>query len=303
MWKHIIILGFIAALISSASATTVTNEKVEIDLENSRVHVELSIGDLTTRNFTYFTTYRISDVEVKSSGEELECRVDSSSIESEISCAINKTNSFNTSLNYTAEGLVTQEGARKVFDYTQNFPRPTNHYSIAVTLPRGEVIVDQQNVTQNVINPPDAEISTNGQRITVMWDVTPPNGETSILGETRTFRLLYESVEEESQNFLEPIIIGLIAISVLTALVLGARQFLRNSIDDIYDDLSEDQIELIELLRENDGAMLQKDIVESMNYSKAKISGIVKDLVEEEILEKEKEGRSNMLSISKKYRY
>ena len=56
------------------------------------------------------------------------------------------------------------------------------------------------------------------------------------------------------------------------------------------------------MLKNSEGEMLQKDIVEQTDYSKAKISGVVKTLVEQEIVTKEKEGRSNKVSLKKEYR-
>lgn len=298
MWKHLGLLGLILLISSLASATTVTEERVDIDLQESRVHVELHVEELTSTHLTYFTTYSVDDVTVMADGEELNCEVGSTSIESEISCDINKTEDFDAKFNFSADDLVSDENNRKVFEYTQDFIRPTQNYTLSVTLPQGDILVDEANVTRPVLSPSNADISTNGQRIKITWNKKPD------LGETTTFRLLYEPAQEqENGDNLGLAIAVIILLSIGAAAVLGARQYLKKSVEDEYSELSEDEIDLIELLRENEGSMLQKDIVQSMDYSKAKVSGIVKDLVEKEILEKEKEGRSNQLSISKKYRY
>ena len=304
MRQFVVLFLIFTSLVFPASATVVTQEDVKVDLENSRVQVDLRVQELTSTHLTYFTTYRIDDVEVSADGERLNCDVDSSSIESEISCDINQTENFHAHFNFTTERLVQDEQDRHVFEYTQDFIRPTLNYSLSVTLPQGNIVAEQEDVSRPVITPSGAEISTNGQLITVKWNVRPPEGET-LLGDTTNFNILYRTISEEDQNGIpiETIFVGLVlAVLVVTAIALG-RRFFRKSVEDEFDELSDDQIELIDLLRENEGSMLQKDIVNTMDYSKAKVSGIVKELVENEILEKEKEGRSNRLKISRKYSY
>jgi uncharacterized membrane protein len=60
---------------------------------------------------------------------------------------------------------------------------------------------------------------------------------------------------------------------------------------------------VLDTVRENDNSMLQKDIVDESEYSKAKISSVISELEEKGIVKKSKEGRSNKISISRKYRY
>jgi uncharacterized membrane protein len=69
----------------------------------------------------------------------------------------------------------------------------------------------------------------------------------------------------------------------------------------ILEELGEDERLVVEMLRDAEGEMLQKDIVADSEYSKAKISGVVSTLVDEEIVTKEKEGRSNKVSLREKF--
>jgi len=50
-------------------------------------------------------------------------------------------------------------------------------------------------------------------------------------------------------------------------------------------------------LKDENGSMLQKDIVNESEYSKAKISGVVSSLDEKGLITKKKEGRSNRIKI------
>jgi uncharacterized membrane protein len=70
----------------------------------------------------------------------------------------------------------------------------------------------------------------------------------------------------------------------------------------VLDELGSDERMVIELIQENGGKMLQKDIVEDSKYSKAKISGVIGSLEEDDIVSKEKEGRSNKILLKEKFR-
>ena len=92
---------------------------------------------------------------------------------------------------------------------------------------------------------------------------------------------------------------------MLSLLIAGVLVLLRSreDIDSVYEDLSEDEAEVLDMVRDNDNSMLQKDVVDESEYSKAKISSVISGLEEKGIVKKSKEGRSNKISISRKYRY
>jgi uncharacterized membrane protein len=68
------------------------------------------------------------------------------------------------------------------------------------------------------------------------------------------------------------------------------------------DDLDADEEMVIDMLEDSGGDMLQKDIVAETDYSKAKISGLVSELEEKDIVNKEKDGRSNRVTLKKDVR-
>ncbi|MFB6241380.1 MAG: helix-turn-helix transcriptional regulator [Candidatus Nanosalina sp.] len=282
-------------LVSLAGATTIQDEEVTVDLADSSVHVDIKVKELTSSKFSYITSYSVSSVSATSNGEKLECDIQPLQIGSEIKCEPPRKQNFTVSLDFRGNGFVTSQQSIKKFDYTQSIYRPTDRYSLKVILPKGAGILEDENVSTAVINPPNAEKGSNGRRIFVKWTVTPE------LGETLQFQAIYEDFGQPV-DYLKYGIIAAIVLFTGFLSYLGFRRFNRENIENIYGELSDDQLEVIELLRENDGQMLQKDVVEKSDYSKAKISGVVSELVEEEIIVKEKKGRSNQLSISKNYR-
>jgi len=120
-------------------------------------------------------------------------------------------------------------------------------------------------------------------------------------GEAVNFQIAYDKISAPI-NLHQGIALALTAAIASLAGYFAYRRFNRENIENIYEELESDEIEVLEILRENDGSMLQKDVVEELDYSKAKVSGTVSELVDKDVLIKEKEGRSNMLSIYKGYR-
>lgn len=291
---------FIAAcllllLVSTAAATTIESEEVSVDLETSEVDVTLDVEDLTSARLSYLTNYPVENVKASVNGTSIPCNVDRLQVGSEIRCDPPRDTNFTVDLDYSSSGLVTSRQETAIFSYTQNFYRPTRHFTLHVTLPRGDGLLEDQNVTSSVISPAGAETGSNGRRIFVEWEREPE------LSETVNFQVVYQSFSSR----ISPLQIAALAIAAaLIALggYFGYRRLQMEDIENVYDELEDDEIELLDLLREKDGSMLQKDAVESMDYSKAKVSGIVSGLVEKDVLRKEKEGRSNMLSITKNYR-
>lgn len=294
--RKLLALLFLVMLTTAASATTIEHESVSVNLDSKEVDVELEVQELTSSRLTYFTDHEITDLSVTVNGEPLECQVYSSETNNQISCETDVKNNFTAVIEYSSPGIVESQGETNTFETTESFIRPTRNYSLEVRLPEGNILATS-NETESVVEPAGAEISTDGQRITVKWNDEPE------LGSSQTYRVIYQSAGRTGNQLLERL--GA-AVVIVTALILGyfaLKKLREEELDSVYGELEEDEKEVLDLLKENEGSMLQKDLVEQLDYSKAKISGTVSSLVEREIIEKQKEGRSNRVSIRKNYRY
>lgn len=286
---------FILFFVSASAATTIQSEEVRVDLADSSVEVDMEVKELTSERLSYLTSYPVENVEARIEDQEISCDVMRLQIGSEIGCEAPQKQNFTVHLEFEASGLVEPRQRINMFRYTQNFYRPTNEFQLRVVLPKGAGLLNGENPSVSVISPANAETGSNGRRIFVEWNREPE------LGETVSFQVAYE-------KFFSPVNLrqGVALVIVAAVLLIAGRSAYlrvnREDIENVYEDLNEDEIEVVELLRENEGEMLQKEVVEQLDYSKAKVSGVVSGLVEKGILVKQKEGRSNRLSISRGYR-
>lgn len=297
MEKFLTLALLLLFITSGVSAATITDEDIEMDLDTKEVKISLNVVEHQSSNFTYLTTHSINNLDTRVKNGTVECSVDSSSIESQISCDLEGRTNFDIYFNYTTANMVRDQSSSRIFQFNKDFIRPTDNFSLSVILPQGNVLLEQDNITRPVFSPQDGQEITDGRRIGVRWSKQPQ------LGESTNFRILYRPIQNPSPDplrYLPPVLLGILSI---TAIVLGYRRYNRTNLDEVYENLEEDEKKVVELLKDNEGSLLQKDLVDKMDYSKAKVSGIVSELVEKEILTKEKEGRSNRLSISKEFVY
>ncbi|MFB6193414.1 MAG: helix-turn-helix transcriptional regulator [Candidatus Nanohaloarchaea archaeon] len=283
-------------LVSAASATAISSENVTIDLESSRFNVDLDVAELTSNDLTYVIAYPIETLDARINGKKANCYVKDLQIGSEIHCNTDQNHNFTAEFSYRASGITSQRGKVNYFQFTRTFRVPTDQYNLKVILPENSGIVDDSNVSQQIISPGFGKIKSNGQRIFVEWSMNPRLG-----GEPVRFSLFYEEPEKPFTP-IQYIGIGLLITLISIATFSIWRRISKKDISEAYDELSEDQEELIQVIVENNGSMLQKDVVDKSEYSKAKVSGLVSELVEKGMLEKEKEGRSNKLTVSSRYR-
>lgn len=288
---------FAVFIISGAAATTIDKEEVNIDLADSEVDVEMEVSELTANRFSYLVNYPVESLNVNINGEKVECEVEKLQIGSEISCERPKRDNFSVSMHFKISDIVTSRQETQFFEYTRNFDRPTEKFRLRVFLPTGGRLVEEDDVSTSVISPSADDISSDGQKIFVEWNMDPDLG-----GEPVNFQIAYNQQPSSNINLYQGAALALTAAILSLLGYFLYRRLNQEDIENTYSDLEDDEIEVLEVLRENDGSMLQKEVVDTLDYSKAKISGVVSNLVEEDILLKEKEGRSNRLSISKGYR-
>lgn len=298
MRKKIATLSILALfIISLGTATTISQEDVVVDLEDNRVSAEISVESLTTETFNYQTSHPVEQLQVNINGNNVDCDISELAIGANINCDTPVSENFTVSLNYKTNGLTNSQGSISVFRYSQSIYRPIKEYNFRVILPEGTGIVDQSDATTSVISPESGTAGNmNGRRFYVEWTSQPE------LGEPVNYRVLYEPLQEEEGNrlILPGSIIALTIVLILSYLVYRRKNIVEKS--NKLEELSQDGKLVVEMLQDRGGEMIQKDIVEESDYSKAKISGVVSELVEEEVVSKEKEGRSNKVSLNEEFR-
>ena len=294
--RKMVVIALALGFILPAAATTITSQNITVDIQEDSVVNRIHVSELTSENFTYSSSHPVKGLEVSVNGETRNCLYDEGPVGGEISCSVATDSNFTVEMDYLTEGLVSDIGGSQIFTYSESVVIPTDRLNLRVVLPQGSGVIDPSNSSRPVITPPEGTTSSDGQNIFVEWNLKPD------LGETVEFHVVYRNLSENNS------LTGIIAVGAgILVLVLGGvlavRYFIREELEEVYEDLEDDEVEVVDIMVENDGEILQKDLVDESGYSKAKISGTVSSLVDKGVLEKEKEGRSNKLSISSRFSF
>lgn len=187
------------------------------------------------------------------------------------------------SLNFTIiyNDLIDRKNKQRVFRTTFH-PENNAEMSIRLTLPAHFVLSDKE---PSAIPKPDL-LTTDGQKITLIWDFN--NSERADL-----------SVFYEGEGNFGTIII-IFAVVLLAGISLIFFIFKKSKIRDIEETLSSEELKIVEQIRK--GVTKQKEIAKNLEFSKSKMSKIVRKLEEKGLIEKKPYFKTNILKLSKKIR-
>lgn len=289
--KKLLLIALTCFFVGSVAGTSIAEENVSVDLEDETVRSHIVIDELTSSSFNYITNHPVRDIDVKINDRPVECDFEEMTLGGEIRCPTDLRENFTVTIDYRTSGLTRSVNGVNIFRYSQSIYRPIDEYNFKVSLPEGTGIIDQENVSTPVIDPSGGDVGSEGRRIHVEWSEEPS------LGDTMSYQVTYEQLSPDYSNIVIAVTVLLLSIGLYRFYL---RQRARSKSNDIIDSLTEDEREVFEILMEEED-MLQKDIVDESEYSKAKISGVISSLEEEGLIMKEKEGRSNRIYVKEEF--
>ncbi len=283
---------------SGLSTAFITEENVTVDLQDNSVDLNVKVDGMSSDTFSYITDYPVEEIKsAKVNEETVDCDMQDLPPGTSISCPVGDKESFEIEMSLTGSELVGQRDDVNIFRYNHNIYRSTDFYQLEVKLPERSSLADENIVNETLIYPEHGELRSDGSRHIISWSQEPDGLP------YYSFQTFFVDDDETGFSGLFYILSGLLGSLVVIGLVfLGWKYYERLNANSVFDELSEDEKGVVDMLRDNDGEMLQKDVVDQSDYSKAKISGIVSTLVDNEIIDKEKEGRSNKLVLENKYK-
>ena len=288
-------LAFFLLIFPLASGSQIKKEEVVVDLNSpSEVRVNITYGELTQEKLSYIVPYSMSNVRASIKGRSLECTTQNVEIGTELLCETDEKRNFSVYIRYNTNDMVSRRGELSEFSYSRNILEPIQSYELKAILPEGSGIYESSREEFKSIDPEPVSIGSTGRRIHVVWKDQDMN-----LGGVLRFNLYFERLRFfEHLPYLELIVIaGAVVIGISVAYFYFRSG--KKTISSVLPVLKEGEREVLKIIIEKGEECKQKEIVESVDYSKAKVSRIIKDLDERNLIEKKKVGRTNVIQLSK----
>lgn len=252
----------------------------------------------TIKAFTLPLFYDIQNLKADSNFGNVSCSQQKKPFGSQIDCAVSPTyDKRMLTIEYDSFDLVKR--VDRQFLYKQEFPIPLDakQLSFKVMLPEG-MFLATEGVFQPYL-PINGEKGSDGRRIFVSW-----RKENLTAGESFNTQVSYEAPSDNSGT-VALFTGGLLGLgAIIVALIIGFWFFFKRfkkNIKIVLPVLKGDEKRIMELIIRDKGNTNQKLLVRESNFSKARVSKILKSLQERGIVRLERIGRSNNVYLAKDF--
>lgn len=289
---------FLLAFAGVASAANISYYGSSSDVKTdgvTKVEVVLTFPN-STEKISMEVIGRITNFNANSNDGPVDCKLTIRGI-SEISCLMNPRDNIKTAvLQYDTSDFVKTLGNRFFYSVDITTEHSIDRLIYVVRLPEGTALVEEAGSKPGRLTfPQNSTTSSDGRRIIVTWELKELAPNTPL-----KFEVFYESLtvpfwaELRIRYFLA---FGVAAGLVVAFLILRRAKKSEQLVLSVLDDFEK---KVVDLIIANQGVANQRKIVQETNLSKAKVSRIVKSLVERGIVEVERLGRTNKLKLIKK---
>ena len=187
---------------------------------------------------------------------------------------------------------------RKNFLAEINYPDEIQSLSVKVFLPANAVLAspyDEKTKSSDSIFPKPSGLGTDGQHIIVVW-------ERENLNKGDSLPVLVKFREKMDFSFLIYILI-VVVIALVSYIRFRKPEIKTKTIvrkeDMVEKHLKEDEEQIVNILKQRENQCEQGTLRVITGFSKAKLSGLLKELEDRRIIHKEKRGKKNLVFLKR----
>lgn len=244
-------------------------------------------------NFNFSIIGKIENFNATSNSGPVNCGMTSSGITT-VNCQMNLTGDKRTiELYFETNDFVKNLNGKNYFDTDFSINQDISKLSVTIRIPEGTALVEG-NVPNRLSFPQYATTLSDGRRIIVLWSMSNLTANDQL-----RFQLLYEKVNQSSFLTYWPYIVIAVVAVIIASIVLVSR-FTRKPEKLILSVLDDYERQVVGIINSAGGEVNQRRIVQETNLSKAKVSRVIKSLVDRGVVEIERMGRTNKIKLLKK---
>lgn len=299
MGKKILIVSlalFLAITFTpTARATKINQETVKVDLGRiSHVEVKLDYQELTSQQISYSVPFAAWDIRARSEGNQLQCEKRKLEDEggTEFLCTPPSQENFTVTLAYKTDTLTEKPGEIWQVSYDYYVLKPTENYQIRFILPEGKGIYEsEKSHLPSPAQPAGWETGSEGRRIFLQWDNQPE------LSDKLSYTIYYEDLSVWEGKIYIYTLLGALMVALSSFAAYFYFKKSPKSLEGVLPLLKQDEKKVIKQIIKHGNSCEQSQIVSELEFSKAKVSRLVKDLSERNVISKEKIGRKNRITL------
>lgn len=269
------------------------------------INEDLSIDNTITFKFKnpishldYQPDFKIYNLNVSANFEPVDCRTFESGTRTRISCDFR---GVITEENYIRFDFETKDGVKRSgnkyeFIVSYGVSKETERVFASIKLPEKALLTAEGNESYF---PKDANVITDGRQMIIIWERLNLSQ-----GSNLDFSVLYEmpSTRGELDNLLISVL-TIIIVAAMIGIAVYVRRGYRKSprtVKVVAPLLRDDEKTMIRILSKHGGRAMQRVLVRESDFSKAKVSRLVKALKERNVLDVEPLGRTNRIILKVK---
>ncbi len=290
------------------------NIQIDIDLEESRfmnsfIITNEGISDLQELEFSLpFEVVTLSIFQEKAKiPVKIQSTVEETTIQAKLLTPLGSGDSSKLTLYATTPSLVEQLGANE-FLFLINFRFSTPQaVNLTIGLPPGGSLLNQSADNEFVLFPETTSNFSDGLRVYFYWENLVISSSQVVL-----IRFMFPQMQANQSTLSTPMQILFLFFSgfVVALLLVGGITYFLVRFDRLhlrYGKIDPEKVrpvhlsipehKIVKTLREAGGSMLQSDLVEEVQFSKAAVSQYLKKLEEKGVVAKEPAGRTNRIVL------
>ena len=288
--NKILFLVLFSLLVIPALAQNISTLRISVSLEDSTAFYNISVQfPQKISDFNYTILSEAEGVVVKDSlGNNINCNVQKGGLISTVVCSSLDVQSL--SISYSSKDLVKPSDGRFLFSADHLMPMAIESLILEVKLPRGYVLTENPAVSACS---PECLKASDGIRHVLIWNRRN-------LGQGFTFHVSAFFEGASIIGGLPPWTLVLTVIIILGGAVVFFV-FYRKSLPAqlVLPILKDDEKRVWEAIMKHGSGVNQKTVVRESNYSKAKVSKVLKSLQERGLIRLERMGRTNKVHLAK----
>lgn len=300
-WLPFVVFSLcLLVLVTGANAEGLEYYGIEATINN-----DLTINNLMTLKFDtpinhldYQLDFGVFDLEVKQDFDSADCSVDNTGFGSVISCDFEgiTEDENRLELRFRTDREIIKRDTWYEFRANYDVSVPVKEAFILVRLPTNNVLARE--TANESFSPKDGEVLTDGRHIMVIW-----RRENLTVTDSLDFSVLY-TVPAFGGPLRNLIVVGLTVIVIASMIGVAAymkrdsREAIESKAEVVKSVLNRDEKVIVDILGRHNGRANQKVLVRESEFSKAKVSRIVKNLKGRGVVEIEPvSGRENRIVL------